>query len=102
MSTEQSICIGVGCCLNPVFMNNWPQFNCIQPQPLIKPVDGGLTWQEKDVLKYLGDAWNHFSSLQNSSTDDQDEFRDAIHRAQQIIALRVARRIDKDVWSQSQ
>ena len=97
MSSEQPTCMG--CCLNYGFMSNWP----VIPHPPvinITPPDAGLTWQEKDVLKYLGDAWNHFNSLQNTSTDDQNEFRDAIHRAQQIIALRVARRVDKDVWKQ--
>jgi len=100
MTIEQPICMG--CFLNNAFMNEWSHLANIPPIINITPPDAGLTWQEKDVLKYLGDAWNHFNSLQNTSTDDHNEFRDAIHRTQQIIALRVARRVDKDVWSQPQ
>lgn len=59
-----------------------------------------LTDEEKQVLSSLCDSWKSFSELLNKSQDDVDEFKDAIHRCQQLIALRVARRVNPDVWTQ--
>ena len=59
-----------------------------------------LTEPEKTTLLHLREAWNDFIKMDNISTDDINEFRDAIHRTQQIIATRVARRADPDVWRQ--
>ena len=60
----------------------------------------GLTAEEKDCLKHLADAWNIFVQLQGKHPQDDSEFCTAIHAAQKAIALRVARRVDTDVWSQ--
>jgi hypothetical protein len=54
---------------------------------------------EHEVLMHLADAWNKFLSLTGNRTDDVDEFRHAIHEAQSKIALRVARRVNPEVWS---
>jgi len=101
MPTNQPVCLG--CCVSP----NWNWFNPYYyhsiPTPEIKVNvynDFGLAENEKEVLKNLALAWNQFTKLENRSEHDNKEFMDAIHRAQQLIALRVARRIDSDVWMQ--
>lgn len=58
----------------------------------------GLTDTEKDVLNHLADAWNSFCSLDNRLEHDTDEFAKAIHSAQSKIAIRVARRVNPEIW----
>lgn len=101
MGTEQAVCMG--CCLNPGFICNHPMvtpqlFQIHSPPPLISPVS--LTEAEADLLRKLGECWNLFTSLEKRSAADNSEFVDSIHRCQQIVALRVARRADPEVWSQ--
>lgn len=59
----------------------------------------GLTPDEKEILDRLAKAWNLFARLEENHPSDVEEFAKAIHDAQKIIALRVARRIDPDIWS---
>ena len=59
----------------------------------------GLTLKEAFVLQALVDAWNAFVQLPDSKDSDNKAFADAIHTAQRLIALRVARRADPDVWN---
>lgn len=47
----------------------------------------------------LADAWNKFLALTGNRQDDVEEFRTAIHSAQSKIALRVARRVNPEVWA---
>lgn len=62
---------------------------------------GGLSFEEQQILHKLVEAWNEFEALSNHLQSDKKEFLDAIHRCQQIIALRVARRVDPFIWRQS-
>lgn len=62
----------------------------------------GLTEQESKVLALTAECWNSWCSLTASSISDNEEFMRAIHMAQGLIALRVARRVDPGVWRQSQ
>jgi len=55
---------------------------------------------EHEVLMALADAWNKFLALTGNRSDDVEEFRHAIHQAQSKIALRVARRVNPEVWTQ--
>jgi hypothetical protein len=103
MSTDQSVCLG--CCLHPNFIfNPYPPLYAEWPYYYGKMIDTPrkecLTLEEREILKILGEAFSKFTNLLNSSDADKAEFIDAIHRAQQIIALRVARRVDSDVWYQ--
>lgn len=60
-----------------------------------------LTTEEIIILQKLKDAWDHFIKLEPKMDEDfTREFNDAIHRCQQIIALRVAQRADPLVWRQ--
>lgn len=60
----------------------------------------GLTEQEKACGQLLAEAWNAFIALDARTTDDDTEFRHAIHAAQSLLALRVARRVDPHLWNQ--
>jgi hypothetical protein len=59
-----------------------------------------LTSKEKAALDHLAQAWNEWIDLPGKSKSDDVEFMDSIHRAQAMIAMRVARRADPDVWHQ--
>lgn len=84
----------MGCCLSPFFINT--------PTPIVFPdlPSNPLTESERDLLRRLGECYNLFTSLEKRSEADNSEFVDAIHRCQQIVALRVARRVDPEVWAQ--
>ena len=68
--------------------------------PNAKASDVGLTNGERSVLDATAKAWNAWCDLLGREMHDDDEFMRAIHAAQQMIALRVARRVDPDVWRQ--
>jgi hypothetical protein len=57
-----------------------------------------LTDAEIQILNHLADAWNDFCKLDNVLEHDSDEFSAAIHAAQDKIAIRVARRVNPDIW----
>jgi hypothetical protein len=78
------------CFVNPIFKVNWDRPN----------KNSGLTIEEKNILYHLLQAWENFKTLDNKHPDDNNEFLKAIHEAQKSLALRVARRIDEDVWIQ--
>lgn len=61
---------------------------------------GGVTIKEIICLNHLVAAWNAFTELDARIMDDDAEFRRAIHAAQQLIAMRVARRADPHIWTQ--
>lgn len=58
-----------------------------------------MTDGERECLKLLAGAWNAFNALEVQHGDDGDEFRRSIHAAQNIIAFRVARRVDPKDWN---
>lgn len=60
----------------------------------------GLTTDERAALDALAAAWNQWLQIRQRMPQDDVDFSDAIHRAQNLIALRVARRADPDVWRQ--
>jgi hypothetical protein len=60
----------------------------------------GLTRAEMEILDKLATVWNAWCKLGCHAESDGNEFQDAIHRAQQLIALRVARRVDPTIWVQ--
>lgn len=59
-----------------------------------------LTPKERHVGELLAQAWNAFAALDCKHPDDNNEFRNAIHDAQKLIGMRVARRVDKGYWLQ--
>ena len=67
-------------------------------QTLSNPILAGLTIEEQSLLNITGQLWNDFLNLSDTLDHDLKEFQDSIHRLQQIIALRVARRINPEIW----
>lgn len=57
-----------------------------------------LSREEKDILYRLGQAWNLFVSLDRQHPDELEEFRRAIHAAQNLIAVRLARKVQPDIF----
>jgi len=103
----------MGCLLNPGWFNPFDStmfYNVLHqhqqlplPMPMAAPLltaPVGLSLQEQEILAHLAKAWDGFVNLDNRSDDDNREYRDAIHAAQKMIALRVARRIDAHIWRQ--
>ena len=103
--SEQSVCCG--CLLNPGFIQT-PFFQNPATSPVLTPFTVNcehlrqqhLTSEERELLLKLGECWNSFIALDKRSSADNQEFMDAIHRCQQLVALGVARRIDPEVWTQ--
>lgn len=66
----------------------------------IPPPNPSLTAEEKRLLNILVEAWNLWITLDEKHPDDNPEMKSAIHSAQSLVALRVARRADPDIWLQ--
>ena len=64
-----------------------------------KRVKPNLTDEEKKVLFHLCQAWNVFKRLEMAHPDDHREFSFGIHNLQNILAFRVARRVDPEFWA---
>jgi hypothetical protein len=58
----------------------------------------GLTDDEGVVMDALCDAANAYGRLLRQHPDEPRDFRDAIHRCQDLLALRIARRHHPDGW----
>lgn len=56
------------------------------------------TPKESAVLKALGEAWGAFLKLPVQHPDEVREFHASIHRLQDIVACRIARRADPKNW----
>lgn len=80
-------------------------FNLPQPFTICPTFDTfhqeGLKDDEIFVLNHLCQAWESFIKLDSRLNDDNLEFKTAIHEAQKIIALRVARRANPGIWRTS-
>lgn len=57
-----------------------------------------LSYQEQEVLDLLIEAWNKYLDLPVQHNDDNNEFEKGIHQCQQIIALRVARKAEPEIF----
>lgn len=59
----------------------------------------GLTESERKALNHLVEFWNAYVSLADTTgVRDTEEVREAVHKIQGVMALRVARRVDPDFW----
>lgn len=59
--------------------------------------NGGLSSEEDKIMSLLVDAWNLFLALPTDGVE-VDEFRQAIHDAQDCLGRRVLRRLYPDYW----
>jgi hypothetical protein len=57
-----------------------------------------LTEQEKLVLKLTADLWNEYMKLPETHISERSELQLFIHQIQHLIAVRVARRVDPEIW----
>jgi len=57
-----------------------------------------MTDEEKECLRFLAEAWNRFCKLPNHHPMAQSEFASKIHELQYMIAARVAKRVNPEIW----
>lgn len=60
--------------------------------------ESGLTPDEDEVMQYLMDAVNGFTQLPTQHPNDIEDFINSIHRCQDILAVRIARRHYPEGW----
>ena len=58
----------------------------------------GLTDSEGDVMDSLVTAWNKFVGLEKQHPSELSDFADGIHKCQNLLAVRIARREFPDGW----
>lgn len=70
------------------------------PAPAVKPGKVSITPGEQKVLDSLAHAWNAYRQLDSNGAGDSDyqDLLNSIHAAQRVIATRVARRANPEVW----
>lgn len=57
-----------------------------------------LTSKENDCLRKLEEAWGLFIKMPRVHPSELQDFQSAIHIAQGIIGLRVAKRVNPEIW----
>jgi hypothetical protein len=57
-----------------------------------------LTLEEDNILHHLKCAYEVFRRLPDKHPSDMPEFVLSVHRLQNLVAFRVARRVDPDTW----
>lgn len=60
--------------------------------------DDGLTDSEGEVMDALVTAWNKYVGLERQHSGEQRDFADGVHRCQDLLAIRIARREYPDGW----
>ena len=60
----------------------------------------GLTEDEQQVMDYVVAAWNAFGSLPEQRVDHLAQVRCAVHKIQQVLALRIVRRNYSEYWGE--
>lgn len=58
----------------------------------------GLDESEQEIMNHLTSAFNGFSKLKPTHPDEKNDFRYAIHLAQNLLAMRALRRTLPDGW----
>lgn len=59
----------------------------------------GMTSQEKVAMSHLEDFWNAYLALPNvGGSETTETVCDAVHVIQGILAIRVARRVNPEIW----
>jgi hypothetical protein len=61
--------------------------------------DDGLTDTEGEVMDALCEAYNAYLELDEQHPADHHEFEAAIHRLQDLLAVRIARRSYPEGWA---
>lgn len=58
----------------------------------------GLTKEEGQVMDALVSAWSAFVGLQRQHPQELDDFSFGIHKCQDLLAVRIARRVYPEGW----
>ena len=60
----------------------------------------GMTLKEKEAMEHLVDFWNAYLALPDSKgTETTRTVCDAVHIIQGVMAIRVARRANPEIWN---
>ena len=60
----------------------------------------GMTPKEKEAMEHLVDFWNAYLALPDSKgTETTRTVCDAVHIIQGVMAIRVARRANPEIWN---
>ncbi|HXI36236.1 MAG TPA: hypothetical protein VNH80_04930 [Burkholderiales bacterium] len=65
---------------------------------IAEPRHDGLTFEEGNVMDALTSAVEYFDKLDEQHPNDTHEFYTAIHVAQDLLAVRIARRLYPEGW----
>jgi len=57
-----------------------------------------MTTQEKDAMDKLVTFWNAYAALPRTGHDGMSTVCDAVHVIQGVMAIRVARRANPEIW----
>ncbi len=60
--------------------------------------ENGLTEKEQLVMDKLMEAYSAFLDLSKEHPDERSDFVDGIHRCQDVLAVRICRRIYPKGW----
>lgn len=94
MSGDQSICMG--CFVKDFDFNKMDKYG---PTIILQNINEiKLTKEECEILLLLAQVWNKYLALPGKQPNDDQEFMQKIHDLQARIGLRVAQRVDVDVW----
>ncbi len=58
----------------------------------------GLTFEEGEVMDALITAWNKFIKIERQHSSELNDFAAGIHRCQDLLAARIARREYPEGW----
>ncbi len=59
----------------------------------------GLTKQEERILRMSARLWNAYGKLKEVHPTEKQELQLYIHQIQHLVARRVAKRVNPDVWT---
>ena len=62
-------------------------------------LETGLTLQEQEVMDKLIECHRAFIGLERQHPDEMRDFIDGMHRIQDLLAVRVVRRLYPDGWT---
>jgi hypothetical protein len=58
-----------------------------------------LSEQERRVLALTVEVWNEYTKLEEIHPDEFIELKGFVHQIQYLMARRVARRVDPEIWT---
>jgi hypothetical protein len=58
-----------------------------------------LTEQERKILALTAEVWNEYTKLEEVHPNEFEELSLFVHQIQYLMARRVARRVDPEIWA---